>query len=99
MLDKEQLFEVLKQRKLLNAYMNQMLVNQQEWLKEKENLYAQISAMEEEKKELIELFKQRINKVLEASAKNIQVAEAARANFERIVKNLKARNEQLLQKG
>lgn len=69
MLDKEQLFEVLKQRKLLNAYMNQMLVNQQEWLKEKENLYAQISAMEEEKKELIELFKQRINKVLEASAK------------------------------
>ena len=95
LLDKEQLFEVLKQRKLLNAYMNQMLVNQQEWLKEKENLYAQISAMEEEKKELIELFKQRINKVLEASAKNIQVAEAARANFERIVKNLKARNEQL----
>lgn len=59
----------MKQRKLLNAYMNQMLVNQQEWLKEKENLYAQISAMEEEKKELIELFKQRINKVLEASAK------------------------------
>lgn len=89
----------MKQRKLLNAYMNQMLVNQQEWLKEKENLYAQISAMEEEKKELIELFKQRINKVLEASAKNIQVAEAARANFERIVKNLKARNEQLQQKG
>ena len=95
LLDKEQLFEVLKQRKLLNAYMNQMLGNQQEWLKEKENLYAQNSAMEEEKKQLIELFKQRINKVLEASAKNIQVAEAARANFERIVKNLKARNEQL----
>lgn len=95
LLDKEKLFEVLKQRKLLNAYMNQMLVNQQEWLKEKENLYAQISALEGEKKELIELFKTRINKVLEASAKNIQVAEAARANFERIVKNLKARNEQL----
>lgn len=95
LLDKEQLFEVLKQRKLLNAYMNQMLVNQQEWLKEKESLYAQIAAVELEKKELIELFKQRINKVLEASAKNIQVAEAAKANFERIVKNLKARNEQL----
>ena len=95
LLDKEKLFEVLKQRKLLNAYMNQMLVNQQEWLKEKENLYAQISALEGEKKELIELFKERINKVLDASAKNIQVAEAARANFERIVKNLKARNEQL----
>ncbi len=95
LLDKERLFEVLKQRKLLNAYMNQMLVNQQEWLKEKESLYAQISALEGEKKELIELFKERINKVLEASAKNIQVAEAARANFERIVKNLKARNEQL----
>ena len=95
LLDKEQVFEVLKQRKLLNAYMNQMLVNQQEWLKEKESLYAQIAALEGEKKELIELFKERINKVLEASAKNIQVAEAARANFERIVKNLKARNEQL----
>ncbi len=95
LLDKEQLFEILKQRKLLNAYMNQMLVNQQEWLKEKENLYAQIVAVEQEKRALIELFKERINKVLEASAKNIQVAEAAKANFERIVKNLKARNEQL----
>lgn len=95
LLDKEQLFEILKQRKLLNAYMNQMLVNQQKWLKEKESLYAQIAAVESEKKELIELFKQRIGKVLDASAKNIQVAEAAKANFERIVKNLKARNEQL----
>ncbi len=95
LLDKEQLFEILKQRKLLNAYMNQMLVNNQEWLKEKESLYAQIKALEDEKKQLIELFKDRINKVLEASAKNIQVAEAARANFERIVKNLKSRNEQL----
>ena len=81
LLDKEKLFEVLKQRKLLNAYMNQMLVNQQEWLKEKENLYAQISALEGEKKELIELFKTRINKVLEASAKNIQVALHEPAEF------------------
>lgn len=95
LLDKEQLFEVLKQRKLLNAYMNQMLVNQQEWIKEKEALYAQISNLEQEKKNLVKQFKQRIDKVLEASAKNIQVAEAAKGNFERIVKNLKARNEQL----
>jgi hypothetical protein len=95
LLDREQLFEILKQRKLLNAYMNQMLLNQQEWLKEKEALYAQIASIEQEKKDLIKLFKQRIDKVLEASATNIQVAEAARANFERVVKNLKARNEQL----
>jgi len=95
LIDKEQIFEVLKQRKLLNAYMNQMLVNQQEWIKEKESLYAQLKAAQEEKKELIELFKQRIDKVLDASAKNIQTAEAAKANFERIVKGLKARNEQL----
>ena len=95
LLDREQLFEILKQRKLLNAYMNQMLLNQQEWLREKEALYAQMEAIEQEKKDLIKLFKQRIDKVLEASHKNIQVAEAARANFERVVKNLKARNEQL----
>lgn len=95
LLDKEKIFEVLKQRKLLNAYMNQMLLTQQEWLKEKEALYAQLDAAEQEKKELIELFKQKIDKVLEASAKNIQTAEVAKANFERIVKGLKARNEQL----
>lgn len=95
LLDKEKLFEVLKQRKLLNAYMNQMLLNKQEWLKEKENLYAQLAAAEQEKKELIALFKERIDRVLEASAKNIQTAETAKANFERIVKGLKARNEQL----
>ena len=95
LVDKEKVFEVLKQRKLLNAYMNQMLVMQQAWLKEKESLYAQLAAAEQEKKELIELFKQKIDKVLEASAKNIQTAEAAKVNFERIVKGLKARNEQL----
>lgn len=95
LVDKEKLFEVLKQRKLLNAYMNQMLLTQQEWLKEKEALYDQLAAAEQEKKELIELFKLKIGKVLEASAKNIQTAEVAKANFERIVKGLKARNEQL----
>ena len=95
LLDREQMFEVLKQRKLLNAYMNHMLVMQQEWLKEKEALYGQLASMEQEKRDLIGAFKQRIDSVLEASAKNIQVAEAAKANFERVVKNLKARNEQL----
>jgi hypothetical protein len=68
---------------------------QQDWLKEKEALYGQLAAMEQEKRDLIAAFKQRIDSVLEASAKNIQVAEAAKANFERVVKNLKARNEQL----
>lgn len=95
LVEKEKLFEVLRQRKLLNAYMNQMLVYQQEWLKEKEVLYGQLAAAEQEKKDLIELFKQKIDNVLEASARNIRAAEAAKANFERIVTGLKARNEQL----
>ena len=93
--DKKQLFEVLKQRKLLNAYMNDMLISEQSWLKEKEELYAQLAKVEQEKKELVELFKKKIDSVLEVSTKNIQVAETAKANFERIVKGLKARNEQL----
>ena len=95
LLDKEKVFEALKQRKLLNAYMNHMLTSQQEWLKEKEALYARLAEAEMEKKKLIEIFKGKVDKVLEASAKNIQTAELARANFERIVKGLKARNEQL----
>jgi hypothetical protein len=95
LLDKEQLFEALKQRKILNAYMNEMLVARQEWLKEKEELYKRINEVEEEKKVLIGMFKERIDKVLEASQKNIQVAELAKANFERVVKNLRTRNEQL----
>ena len=95
LLDREKMFELLKQRKLLNAYMNQMLLSKQDWLKEKESLYAQLAAVEQEKKDLIKIFKKRIDKVLEASAKNIQVAEAAKTNFERVVKNLKSRNEQL----
>lgn len=95
LLDKEKLLEVLKQRKLLNAYMNQMLVEQQAWLKEKEELYARIEKVEQEKKELINLFKQKIDSVLDESAKNIKIAQTAKANFERIVKGLKARNEQL----
>lgn len=95
LLDKQQLLEVLKQRKLLNAYMNHMLVTQQEWLKEKEDLYNKLTLMEQEKKELTELFKHKIEKLVDASAKNMQAAEAAKANFDRVVKSLKARNEQL----
>lgn len=95
LLDKEKVFEALKQRKLLNAYMNQMLLEKQEWLREKEALYAKLADAEKERKELIDLFKIKISKILTASAKNIQTAEAAKANFDRIVKGLKARNEQL----
>jgi len=95
LLDKEKVFEALKQRKLLNAYMNQMLLEKQEWLREKEALYAKLADADKERKELIEIFKTKINRVLIASAKNIQTAEAAKANFDRIVKGLKARNEQL----
>ena len=95
LMDKKQLFEVLKQRKLLNAYMNSMLMAEQDWLKEKEELYAKLAQAEQEKKDLVELFKKKIDSVLEVSTKNIQVAETAKANFERIVKGLKARNEQL----
>ena len=85
----------MKQRKLLNAYMNNMLISEQSTLKEKEDLYARLAKAEQEKKELVELFKKKIDSVLEVSTKNIQVAETAKANFERIVKGLKARNEQL----
>lgn len=95
LVDKKQLLEVFKQRKLLNAYMNHMLKEHQSWLLEKEGLYAQLASVENEKRELIAMFKQRIDTLLEVSAKNIQAAEAAKANFERIVKGLKARNEQL----
>ncbi len=95
LLDKQQLLEVLKQRKLLNAYMNHMLVNQQKWLREKEDLYNKLALMEQEKKELTDLFKHKIEKLVDASAKNMQAAEAAKANFDRVVKSLKARNEQL----
>lgn len=95
LLDKQQMLEVLKQKKLLNAYMNYMLVNQQDWLKEKEDLYAQLAAAEQEKKELTDLFKTKIEKLVDASVKNMQAAEAAKANFDRVVKSLKARNEQL----
>ena len=93
--DKEKVFELLRQRKLINAYMNQMLVMQQDWLKEKESLYAQLAEAEQEKQAIIASFKQKVDGVLEASAKNIQAAETAKSNFERIIKGLKARNEQL----
>lgn len=95
LVDKQKLYEVLRQRKLLNAYMNKMLETEQEWLKEKEQLYAKLAEAEKEKKALVALFKDKIDNVLEVSAKNIQVAETAKANFERIVKGLTARNEQL----
>jgi hypothetical protein len=95
LLSQEKIFEVLKQRKLLNAYMNQMLLEKQSWLKEKEVLYDQLEKKEKEKQELIRAFKKKVDSLLEVSSKNMQLAEAAKKNFERIIKGLKARNEQL----
>ena len=95
LVEKQQLYEVLKQRKQLNAYMNEMLIAKQKWLKEKEDLYRQLEESENEKKVLIDMFKERIDKILEISQNNIHAGEQAKSNFERVVKNLRSRNEQL----
>lgn len=93
--EKEIELEKLKQRKMLIAYMNQMLAQNQKWIEENTLLHKQMRQVEEDRKKLAEDFKTKIDDLNTISNKLKQTASNAKSNHDRTLASLTAQNVQL----
>lgn len=93
--EKEIELEKLKQRKMLNAYMNQMLAQNQKWIEENTLLHKQMRQVEEDRKKLADDFKTKMDDLVTLSNKVNQAAGTAKSNHDRTVASLTAQNIQL----
>ncbi|MGN0914414.1 MAG: hypothetical protein ACI4OW_05930 [Alphaproteobacteria bacterium] len=80
--------EKLRQEKILNAYKESMLFSTQEWIKNNEGIYEEVSKLEKEKENQINDFKKKINYLSTLAAKTNKDAETAQANYKREIANL-----------
>lgn len=93
--EKEIELEKLRQRKALNMYMNKMLQEKQKWISENAALLNKIQEVEENRNEIAENFKQKLDSLTTLSNKMIQSANTAKNNHDRTVASLTAQNIQL----
>ena len=93
--EKEIELEKIKQRKTLNAYMNTMLAQKQQWIADNAELYKQMRQVEEDRKALADGFKKKLENLTTLSNKVIQSANNAKSNHDRTLASLTAQNIQL----
>jgi hypothetical protein len=93
--EKEIELEKLKQRKMLNSYMNQMLAQNQKWIEENAELHKQMRQVEADRRKLAEDFKAKLDELITLSNKLDQNAITAKSNHDRTVASLTAQNTQL----
>ncbi len=93
--DKEIELEKIKQKKVLNAYMNKMLEENQKWIKENAELFKKMKQVEGDRKALAEDFKKKMDELSVISNKAIQSANNAKSNHDRTLASLTAQNVQL----
>lgn len=83
-------FETLRQEKILNAYKNQMLEENQKWIAHNANFYKQIADLRKSKKELTEDTKAKLEN-LQKEARAAKDAHMAKINaYKKDVKDLQA---------
>ncbi|MBP5352403.1 MAG: hypothetical protein J6Y91_01385 [Alphaproteobacteria bacterium] len=87
--------EKVRQARVLNEYMNEMLLVNQKWVDENAVLINRISELEKERIELIKDFEKKSNTVRREIASVKKRAEGAAYNHERIVTSLNAQITQL----
>lgn len=95
LMDKEIELEKVRQRKALNAYMNQMLEQNQKWIKENAEVYKKLKSVEEDRKNLVDNFNAKLDDLNTLSNKMVQKANSAKNNHDRTVASLTAQNIQL----
>jgi len=93
--DKEIELEKIKQKKVLNAYMNKMLEENQKWIKENAELFKKMKQVEDDRKALADDFKKKMDALSVISNKAIQSANNAKSNHDRTLASLTAQNVQL----
>ena len=82
--------EQTRQAKVLNDYMNEMLVTNQKWVEKNTSLQAQVAEMREERKNLIKDFETKIAALRRESTAILQKAENAKSTFDRMSTSYKA---------
>lgn len=95
LVDKEIELEKVKQKKALMEYMNQMLLEKQKWIAENAVVYKKMEQVEQDRKEIVDLFKQNLTDLSALSEQVVQNAEEAKNNHDNIVTNLTTQIDQL----
>ncbi len=93
--EKEIELEKLRQRKVLTAYMNRMLEQNQKWIADNAAVYKQMQQVEADRKSLVDNFKQKLDALNTMSNKAVQNANSAKSNHDRTLASLTAQNIQL----
>lgn len=93
--EKEIELEKLKQKKVLNAYMNRMLEQNQKWIAENAEVYKQMRQIEADRKSLVDNFKKKLDTLSTLANKAVQNANNAKSNHDRTLASLTAQNIQL----
>lgn len=92
---KEIELEKLKQKKVLNSYMNKMLEQNQKWIQENSQIYKQMREIETDRQNLAADFKAKLDSMTTMSNKVAQSADNAKSNHDRTLASLTAQNIQL----
>lgn len=80
--------EKLRQEKILNAYKNSMLTSSQDWIKNNEEIYKELTQAESDREFMANDFKKKLAYLSSLSSKAAKDAEIARTNYNREVSNL-----------
>lgn len=83
-------FETLRQEKLLNAYKNQMLEENQRWIEHNADFYKQIAELRQSKKDLTEETKKKMEE-LQKEALSAKAAHQAKVDgFQKVIRDQQA---------
>ncbi len=93
--EKEMELEKLRQAKVINDYMNEMLMMNQQWVEKSAKLQGRIKELEDERVDLIETFKTKITSVDEAILKTKEHAVLVVKEHERVVAEFESKIEDL----
>lgn len=93
--EKEMELEKLRQAKVINDYMNEMLMMNQQWVEKSAKLQSRIKELEDERVDLIETFKTKITSVDEEILKTKEHAVMVVKEHERVVAEFESKIEDL----
>ena len=86
--EKEMELEKIRQAKILNEYMNESLITNQQWVEANGKLTYQIRNLQEERVKLLEEFNEKMDKIRQRVATTMQNAEETRVSYERKISSL-----------
>ena len=95
--EKEMELEKIRQAKILNDYMNETLIANQQWAEANGKLTAQVKELQEERKKLIAEIENKLDGVNKRTAASVQAAEETRVAYERKISNFNKQIEGLKQ--